>query len=143
MFLKAVKSIKNGQSLVEVVVVLAVTGLVLLVIIAGVTAAIRNATFAKNQTLATKFAQEGMEWLRSQRDKNWADFSTRSGIFCLNELSSWRAGPCGSFSLGNIFKREAVLSGGDTRIEVEVTVSWQDAAGTHKSELTSYFTKWQ
>jgi len=137
-----VKSIKNGQSLVEVVVALAVAGLVILAIIAGVTVAIRNATFAKNQTLATKFAQEGMEWLRSQQDKDWAAFAVRAGqTFCLNNLT-WSTGSC-PFALGGIFKRQAVLSGSEPRLEVRVTVSWQDTAGTHQSELTSYFSKWQ
>ena len=46
-----------GQSLVEVLAAVGMVGLVLLGIVAGVTIAIRSATFAKNQSLATKFSQ--------------------------------------------------------------------------------------
>lgn len=131
-----------GQSLVEVLVAVGIVSLVLVAIVAGVTLAIKNASFSRNQTSATRYAQEAMEWLRNQRDQDWNAFVLRSGPFCLNSLS-WKTGTCSSFSLGNIFKREAVLSGSDPRIEVKVTVSWQDAGGTHQSELVSYFTKWQ
>ena len=134
----------RGQSLVEVLVAVGIISLVLVAIVAGVTLAIKNASFSKNQTSATRYAQEAMEWLRNQRDQDWNAFVGRNGrAYCLNNLS-WSTGSC-EYVLGGIFKREAILSGlvTDPRIEVKVTVSWQDAGGTHQSELSSYFTKWQ
>jgi len=140
------KKIK-GQSLLEVLIALAIAVIVVLALVRAVTVAIRNASFARSQASATKYAQEGMEWLRAERDKKWSDFSDRAGAtYCLNELSWPAAGPCfsSSFITGTSFQREAVLTdlGGD-KIEAKVEVSWQDAQGTHQSQLFSYFTKWQ
>lgn len=140
---------KDGQSLLEALVAMAVAILIVGGLVVAVIVAVRNAQFAKNQTLATKYANEGMEWIRSERDTDWTIFAARSGpppggtTYCLNNLS-WASLPC-SFSLANnTFKREAVLitREADRKIEAKVTVSWTDPAGPHKSELTSYFTKW-
>jgi len=127
-------------------VTVAILTLVATALVFGTTVAIRNANFAKNQATATKYAQEGMEWLRSQRDQGWDAFVSHSGPSCLNELTwAGTAGFCSSsnYSLGGMFKRQVVLFNLVDKIQAKVIVSWQDAAGTHQSELTSYFTKWQ
>jgi len=133
----------KGQSLVEVMVAVAILGLVMTTLVFGTTVAMRNANFARYQARATKYAQEGLEWLRNQRDQDWGTFASKRGnTYCLNSLA-WTVGPCSSFSLGGVFKREAVLSGDENKIQVELTVFWQDPLGTHQTRLTSYFTKWQ
>ena len=50
-----------GQSLLEVMVALAVSTLVLTSLVSAVVVSVRNARFAKNQSLATKYAQEGID----------------------------------------------------------------------------------
>lgn len=133
----------KGQSLLEVLIALAVAVIVVLALVRAVTVAIRNASFARSQASATKYAQEGMEWIRSQRDERWTNLLNQANdsTYCLNTLS-WASGGC-SFSLGGKFKREATVKPpvGD-KIEVEVKVSWQETDRTHKSQLYSYFTKW-
>ena len=51
----------SGQTLVEVVLAVAVASLILVGLTRATTEALRNAQFAKNQSLATQYAQEAME----------------------------------------------------------------------------------
>lgn len=59
----------KGQTLMEVVVVSTVGILVVSALTFAVIFSLRNASFAKNQAQATKLAQEGMERIRTGRDR--------------------------------------------------------------------------
>lgn len=136
-------SCPSGQSLVEVMVAVAILALVLTALVLGTTVAMRNANFSKNQAQATKYAQQVMEWMRSERNQSWDTFASHTGTFCLNSLS-WSSGSCVGYDLDSVFKREVVLSGDATKIQAAIVVSWQGTSGKiHQSKLTSYFTKWQ
>lgn len=143
---------KNGQSLIEVVAAMAIAVLIITGLVFTAGEAIKNAQFSKNQALATKYAEEGMDWVRSQRDRAtvWADFFAHvpstvntSNTFCLNSLS-WTSGSCGaSYTLGNLFKREAILTNrAADKVEVQITVAWIDSSGSHQSQLTSFLSNW-
>lgn len=121
---------EKGQTLVEVVVALGVAILVITALVAATTTAVRNAQFAKNQSLATKYAQEGMEKARTLRDQNPTSFWNKSGSE--------------SEAIG-IFTRVTTYNEleNDKKMEVKVTVSWTEGSRTHKSEQVSYLTKWQ
>lgn len=73
----------EGQSLVEVLVGLATAVLIIGAITAATIAALSNATFSKNQNLATSYAQQGIEIVRNLRDRDYASFSELSGTYCL------------------------------------------------------------
>lgn len=60
----------KGQSLMELVVVIAVMVIVVAALAFATIASLRNANLAKNQAQATKLAQEGLEKIRSLRDRN-------------------------------------------------------------------------
>ncbi len=125
------KSKVSGQSLIEVLAALGVVVLVILALIIATTLSIRNATFAKNQSMATNYAQEGMELLRSCRDQDPESFWSQS---------------CSLPSLEETFFERVVVWNElveDEKMEVTVTVTWKDVRGTHKSELSTYLTKWQ
>lgn len=126
---------KNGQSLVEVVVALAVALLVILALVRVTIVSMRNASFAKNQALATQYAQEAMENTRSLRDTDWDTF------WNLKDTTDGPTQISGTIFLKQI-KYEDISGGTDDRMKVTVTVSWTEAGGTHQSELTSYLTKW-
>ncbi len=74
---------EKGQSLMELVVVIAVMVIVIGALTFATIASLRNAQFSKNQAQATKLAQEGLEWARTGRDRN----STIGGS--LGDVSSW------------------------------------------------------
>lgn len=59
----------RGQTLVEVIVVLTVGILIIGALTFAIISSLRNAQLAKNQTQATKLAQEAVEKVRSVRDR--------------------------------------------------------------------------
>ena len=69
---------ERGQSLVELVIVIAVVAIVVGGLVFATIASIRNATLAKNQAQATKYAQEALERVRTARDRR--DTGTISGL---------------------------------------------------------------
>lgn len=78
-------SSESGQSLLEVITASAVGILVVTALTVATIFSLRNATFAKNSIQATKLAQEGIERVRSGRDR---DASISPITNCPN-LSSW------------------------------------------------------
>jgi len=132
----------KGQSLVEMVVAIGIVLVVIVALVVVTTISVRNASFSRNQVLATKYAQEAIEKVRAYRDQNtWSDFISNCEDFSLD------------LNLPNLFtlSRDCYQPGtsnncssaNDTTCEVKITVSWTDAKGTHKSELTTHLTKWK
>lgn len=137
-----------GQTLFELLVALGIAVLIITGIVLVITLAVRNATFSRNQAEATRYGQEALEWLRSERDQNWDNFFANSDkTWCLTSLS-WPASalPCSNSDTipGTIFLREAQLStlASDT-VEVLIEVSWTDGSGTHLSRLDTTLTDWR
>jgi len=124
----------SGQSLVEMVVAIAVVLIVIVALVAVTTVSVRNASFSRNQALATKYAQEWIEDARKIRD------SQPESVFFTD-------GSCNASDTVGGFTRTRTCSlavdGDKKAMIVTVTVSWTDAKGTHKSELTTRLTKWK
>lgn len=59
-----------GQTLIEVIVVITVGLLVVSALTFATLFSLRNAKFSQNQNQATKLAQEGIERVRAERDRN-------------------------------------------------------------------------
>lgn len=78
---------QKGQSLVEVIIAATVGVLVVSALTFATIFSLRNAQFAKNSAQATKLAQEGIERVRTGRDRNVAI----GGSFQLdgNGVTSW------------------------------------------------------
>lgn len=123
----------NGQTLLEVVIALAVALLVILALVRVTITSIRNAGFAKNQALATQYAQEAMEKIRAYRDQNdWMTFVAN----CNATLTSFV--PPTPFSLS---PTSGCACGSDSCTITEI-ITWIDSQGTHKSELITRLTEW-
>ena len=126
----------QGQTLVEVIIALAITILVISSLVVGVVVAIKNARFAKNQSLATKFAQEAMEGARLYRDQyGWDQFWT-------DKVPSTEEGSVGIFTRTVVYENAETALDENDRAQVSVTVSWTVGGRTHKSKLTTYLSKW-
>jgi type II secretory pathway pseudopilin PulG len=144
------KNLESGQSLLEVVFALVLVGLVVVAIVGLATVSVRNNIYSKNKTLAMRYAQEAIEWVRKKRDIGpWSLFYSHAGRdspskYCLDTLG-WNSVPCdGKYITGTSFIRELELtksSRSDT-VVAEVTVSWSDGQGNHQSQISSEFTKW-
>ena len=144
---------EKGQSLFEMMLALAVSTLIIVAIVALTSNAIRNTTFSKNKTLATRFSQEATEWLRGERDADFPTFETRAltPLYCLPSLS-WTSASIGACTGGQeisntIFKREVTFSSslvnGKTLIQAGVKVYWTDSQGTHEVRSVTNFSDWR
>lgn len=140
----------RGQSIVEVIIALAVMVLVLVALVRATIVAVRNANFAKNQAQATQYSEELLEWLRSERDTDWDNFVSYAGSgsatsYCFQSLSWPSSGSCSpGQEIAGIFLRQGSLNEtAADRVEIVIAVTWQDSSGTHQSTLTSYLTNWR
>lgn len=70
----------SGQTLIEVVVALSIAIVVLGALVIAVVNGIRNAKFAQNQAIATKYAQDTVEELRAIRGRN-LNVTNNNGTF--------------------------------------------------------------
>lgn len=87
---------EKGSTLLELVVVVGVSAIVIGALVFATIASLRNAQFSKNQAQATKLAQEGIELVRTGRDRDGAISSVPlSGSDC-PALDSWRGKLSGS-----------------------------------------------
>jgi Tfp pilus assembly protein PilV len=140
----------KGQSLYEVLLAVAVATLILIAVVSLATVSIRNTSYSRNQTLAARYAQEAVEWLREERDTDWIAFESRAGgvLWCLNSTPpDWGAsGGCVNTTIANTpFGREVLLE--DTAdpevVQATVTISWEDARGTHVTRTVTRFSNWR
>ncbi len=64
------KRTEGGQTLIELVIVSTVAIIIVGALTFASISSLRNASFSKHQTLATKLAQDGIERVRTLRDRN-------------------------------------------------------------------------
>jgi len=153
----------KGQSLIEVLIALSFATIVIVALVNVVINSIRNAQFSRNNDTATRLAQEGVEWLRVERDKNtWTDFKDLTNSYCLNSLPGSVIGltppadlctatACDNTKINTVFKRCINFSpgmGGVADCPVNtltstVTVTWTGSAGDHSSVQKTCLSNWQ
>jgi len=122
-------SAQQGQSLLEMVLALAVMVLVVTALVKLTTNAVRNADFAKSKVLATKYAQESLDEARLSRDQNRVTFFVD--------------GSCDQSDIVGSFARirECALNG--STMTVIATVSWSSGGRSHQSQLQTELTNWR
>ena len=144
---------ESGQSLFEIILSLAIITLIIVAIVALTATSIRNTTFSKNKTLASRYSQEATEWLRGERDADFNAFETRTltPLYCLPSLTwSWATiGACtsGQEIANTLFRREVSFSlsivNGKTLIQAGVKVYWTDSQGLHEVRSVTNFSDWR
>lgn len=161
-----------GQSLFEVVVALEIVALVIIALISLSSSSVSNTSFSKNQTLASRYTQEAIEWIRGRRDMGWDEpgcASPYDGCFnrwvnltplaterCLPNLSSTPVlGVCqkdvaSHYISGTPFRRSikftddsSSLGPGQVAYLVEVFVRWEEKGATREVRSTTQLTNWQ
>lgn len=163
------KRYDSGQTLIEIILALSVAVAVITGITFAITSSIKNATFTKNQNLASSYAQQGMETVRVIRDSSWVAFSSFDGFFCLSQGSQQLTSRVGSncegpgegeiFVGGTKFIRQVRMQVNNTDCEAgvpgtpntkaTVSVQWSDSiCGNvvptlycHQVELVTCFTQ--
>jgi len=133
----------SGQATAEIVLAIGVIALVLVGLTKTTTMALRNAQFAKNKSLATKYGQETLEAVRAYRDQNdWDTFKTT----CFPDFPALpspfddpRSVACVCYKPSEL--DPVVCTGADVdKVEITVTISWD--SGDHEVELATFLSKW-
>ncbi len=159
-----------GQTLLEVMVVIAVSIVVVAALVFATIASLRNAQFSNNEARATSLAQEGLEKVRSIRDRNAAGSVVyTNGIVTTSKFSDlysysfecavalnncyFTFNASGNLIGGNSLSIENLGSGFTRQIQIEdgsvsnsekkVTsvVTWSDYSGPHSSRLSTLLRK--
>lgn len=145
------KKYNRGQSLFEVVLALALTTLIMVALVSLVSNSIKNSSYSRNKTYATRYTQEAYEWLRGQRDGGWDIFMENvlcpvpPHVQCLDTLA-W--GDCDTCSdtefISDLFKREVSFTDIEAdSVTVEVKTYWTDAQGVHEVRSSTILTDWR
>ena len=120
-------------SLIEVLIFVTILVLFFVAAISITTYSLKNIKINEHKIVATHYAEEGMEWVKAEKESGWDTFIGQSGSsYCLNmnypvELNWGTVGDCGSnYTLGSpaYFKRVVTLNSVGDQINVVVTVSW-------------------
>jgi len=143
----------KGQSMFEVLVAIFIITLITVGVIVVSTTSVANSTFSRNSTLAGRYAQEAIEWLRDEEATNTTLFKTTrvsQSRYCLDSLAWGNINACSANELINdttgadtVFGREVVLTSsqisGKNIIQAVVDVYWTDSKGTHHVSSTTNF----
>lgn len=136
---------KKGQTLAEVIVVVAVVLLLITGLIAGATASLKSAGFSRSKSLSVRYAEEAVELARGIRDGGWENFLSFSNkSWCLNKTGTWTEnnGSC-PVNIDNIYTRSVTFTWQDPKMKIDVSVSWQDGGKTFTTDTTTYLTQWR
>lgn len=118
--------LSRGQTLIETLAALAILSIVIVAIATSVTTSLSNTNFNQNQTLATKYAQQGTEIVTQIRDTNYAGFTSNSGIYCLaanqTTLGTVQTG-CTVANVGIFIRSVQIQQGGCATSVAKVTVT--------------------
>lgn len=138
----------KGQSLFEVVLALFVITMIIVGVVVVSTNSISNSLFSRNKTLAARYAQEGIEWLRLEKERDFSELSViaNNQTYCLDNLNFNNLGSCNGseFIIDTEFEREVSFTklseNSKTIIEATVITSWTDSKGYHESRSSTSFT---
>jgi hypothetical protein len=134
---------------------------IILAIVYSTTHSLKRSQFNQRKIFATRYAEEVEEWMRGEKETNWATFSSHSpGTYCINDEISACSGTgtcwddnaaCAGtdYSLGasagiqNGFKRSVELNTLGSRVDVSINVSWKDGPNIFDVDVVSTFSRWE
>jgi Tfp pilus assembly protein PilV len=154
-----------GQALIEALVALATILVILSAIAIAIISSVNNSDFIKKQTLAKKYAEQGMEHIRYLRNNRPGSATVPGSFFsfdptttyCMNDVDEtdpdddpFISGECANINIGGYFKREvrffhndSQCGDGGTRVTMNVYWSSNKCSSSnnfcHSSKLVSCF----
>lgn len=128
---------QEGQSLVEMIVVIGMVVLLATGIVAGTTVSLSRSQTSQVRSQALSIAQAGIELARETRDNGWKDFADLG-----NPQSTTVS------TIDNIFTRSITFQlttvSGIATMKVTSRVSWGDTSNPSNAvELATYLTQWR
>ncbi len=142
----------KGQSLVEMVVVIGVVMLLVTGIVSGMTSSLARTKTVSQRSSAIKYAQQGIELTRAQRDAGWSTFAALGSVqrvYCVGSDGAFTlsGGSCSVPNIEGLFVRSVTLylpPATPTKMSVKVIVSWGDTSRPENTvTFDTYLTKWQ
>ena len=133
---------KSGQLILEILLAIGITAMVLVGLLAAVVRATKNTDNANQISLASSYAEEGIEMARKERDRadTWGEFTSRfSGPKGLESDLSWNG--CTSPNIGAFTRCVDFDNSGDKSV-VTATVSWEESGRSQQVEAVTFLTKW-
>lgn len=73
---------QKGETLIEALVALGLISVVVTAVASTIITSLSNVQYNENQTLATKYAQQGLESVRQIRNQNYSAFRNLDGLYC-------------------------------------------------------------
>ena len=147
---------KKAFSLIEVLVFITILSLFFVAAMTVTTFSLRNMKASEYKILAAHLAEEGMEWVKSEKEADWSQFTIHGSLsgttYCLNSLDWDTPNPDGckeSYDLGKpaIFKRELKVDNQTgnpiTATDIELTVSWTDGTTVFNVPVKTVLTVWE
>lgn len=142
-----------GFSLIEVLVFVSVVSLFFVSASAVVAIILRNMKTDEHKILGTRYAEEAVEWLRSEKETDWNAFTARasSGIgtdYCIATLAWSTPPPCG-YNLDNFYKRTLNLvsltssDGFKYQVNAKIVVEWSEAGKIYTIPIDTVLSIWE
>ncbi len=139
---------KNGFSLIEVLIFVSVLALFFVVAVAVTTATLRNMQVNEHKIIATHYAEELSNWLTSQKEEDWNTFVNyaSSTPYCFKSLN-WPASPAACSATdqiaGTIYTRQATVDGDTTQMKASITVSWSEGGNKYSVPINTVYQLWE
>ena len=133
---------KKGFSLVEVLLAVAVFGLMVTGLAGGLIYGQQSTALAGQRARAVILADEGLEAIRNIRDENFSNLT--DGTYGLTTAGNqWNLS--GTSDITDIFTRQIVISAVDAnRKQLTSTISWQqNPQRAGQIQLVTYLTNWR
>ncbi|MFA6016526.1 MAG: type II secretion system protein [Patescibacteria group bacterium] len=149
--------VRKSFSLVEVLVFVSILSLFFITALSITTFSIRNLKIQEHKILATRYAEEGIEWLKQEKEDDWQNFTLHDDgtgtTYCLNSNPlDWtnQSTNCNDiYSLGSpvgIFKRVLMITNSGTPVDsivANMTVSWKENNTVQSVILKSVLNLWE
>ena len=141
----------RGQSLIEVIVAMAVMSLLLVALLSLMSLSVKNSRLARDRTRAVAYGQQGVELMRAYRDYHWNQFSHQADGTVYSQQENWTVGPgvnlhspCVQNNISLYFTRCVTLTdSGADNIAVAVTVAWKEGSQTFQTTQTTNLSLWE
>ncbi len=157
---------RTGFTLVEILIFVTILSIFLITAMTVLISALRNMQISEHKIIATRYAEELTEWLRSEKEEdinNFISHFSANSVYCFNDPNNldWSyatAGNCPNFNGLNppIYKREVTfqledISGtgcfpgsyASCRINLRVVVSWRELGNIYQVPIKTVLNIWE
>lgn len=125
----SINSDNQGSTLIEILIAAFILTISLVALVSLTTLSIARNRMSKEKSVATRLAQEGMDWMIAERNTlGYDDLSTSLPVatYCINDFETRTSDECtAENNLLDLYKRELIVSESDSdKMIYKVKVYW-------------------